>query len=100
VRGISLLAEEVPGTVGLCFVESVGLSTPNHKQQYIDSESCKCLINTAYLADTKDVGVSRASLGAVEEFTHTREAEKAVESDDNGAGDPDLGGGGGPPQVS
>lgn len=54
----------------------------------------------AYLADTKDVGVPRSSLGAFEEFTHAREAEETVESDDDGTWDTDLGGDGGPPQVS
>jgi len=98
MRCISWLAEDVSAALeGLCFVESVGLNIPNLKQQYVDSEASYCSSNIAYLADTKDVGVSRSSLGAVEEFTHTREAEKTVESDDDGTWDTGLGGGGGPP---
>jgi hypothetical protein len=58
------------------------------------------LIQKAYLADTKNVGVPRSSLGAFGEFTHTWEAEETVDSDDDGTWDTDLGGGGGPQQVS
>jgi hypothetical protein len=54
-------------------------------------------VDTTYLADTKDVGVPSSSLGTVEEFTHTREADEAVKSHDDGAGNTDLGGDGRPP---
>ena len=100
-HAVDFLTEDVSATLeGPRFVESVGLNIPNVKQQYVDSEPSWCSSNKAYLADTKDVGVPRSSLGAVEEFTHAWEAEETVESDDDGTWDTDLGGGGGPPQVS
>lgn len=52
-----------------------------------------------YLAYTKYVRVSGSGLSAVEKFTHTWEAEEAVESDDDGAGNTDLAGGRLPPYV-